>query len=89
MIIKCPECASRHLIADNLGWFGRGGPRNVEELLQEKGQGAQSLLSDVSLHCSATNDLAQGVGACHAGQSVWRQGAYRVLHLDATSCVVV
>lgn len=37
VIITCPGCESRHLIADNLGWFGEH--RNIEEILAEKGQG--------------------------------------------------
>lgn len=37
VIIKCPECGSRHLIADRLGWFGDNA--SVETILKEKGQG--------------------------------------------------
>lgn len=37
VIITCPGCESRHLIADNLGWFGEH--RNIEEILSGKGQG--------------------------------------------------
>lgn len=36
VIIKCPECSSRHLIADRLGWFGDNS--SVESILKEKGQ---------------------------------------------------
>ena len=42
VIIKCPECGSRHLIADRLGWFGDSA--SVETILKEKGQGACPLL---------------------------------------------
>lgn len=39
VIIQCPGCKNRHLIADNLSWFteNAGQPRNIEELIAEKG----------------------------------------------------
>ena len=37
VIVQCPQCKSRHLLADNLGWFGGRG--NIEDLMREKGQG--------------------------------------------------
>lgn len=36
VIVQCPGCQARHLIADNLGWFG--GRRNVEEMAADQGQ---------------------------------------------------
>lgn len=35
VIITCPGCDARHLIADNLGWFGE--ERNIEQILAKKG----------------------------------------------------
>jgi len=41
VLIECPGCASRHLIADHLGWFeaGQKGHANtVEEMMKKKGE---------------------------------------------------
>lgn len=38
VIITCPGCESRHLIADNLGWFGADDESNIEKILAKKGQ---------------------------------------------------
>ncbi|KLT44023.1 zf-DNL-domain-containing protein, partial [Cutaneotrichosporon oleaginosum] len=42
VIIQCPECKARHLIADHLGWFnevtGDGQHKTVEELVKAKGE---------------------------------------------------
>lgn len=51
VIIKCPECGSRHLIADRLGWFGDNA--SVETILKEKGQGECSCV----LVCTTTAHL--------------------------------
>lgn len=35
VIATCPGCEARHLIADNLNWFGEG--RNIEEIMRKRG----------------------------------------------------
>ncbi|PWN52063.1 hypothetical protein IE53DRAFT_385536 [Violaceomyces palustris] len=39
VIIQCPSCKSRHLIADNLSWFtdSKNDPRTIEEIVKAKG----------------------------------------------------
>lgn len=49
VIIKCPECGSRHLIADRLGWFGDSA--SVETILKEKGQGACPWITPQHILC--------------------------------------
>ncbi|KAK4049544.1 hypothetical protein OIV83_004041 [Microbotryomycetes sp. JL201] len=52
VLVECPACQNRHLIADNLGWFsstpstahpqglpiGTKQPRTIEDLMREKGE---------------------------------------------------
>ena len=37
VIVQCPGCKRRHLLADRLGWFGEDG--SVEDILARHGQG--------------------------------------------------
>ncbi|KAH8605443.1 DNL zinc finger [Trypanosoma vivax] len=37
VIVQCPSCEVRHLLADNLGWF-TDEARNIEDILREKGE---------------------------------------------------
>jgi hypothetical protein len=43
ILIECPGCQNRHLIADNLGWF-RDGKTTIEDLVKEKGEGIRKVV---------------------------------------------
>lgn len=41
VLIQCPGCRTRHLMADHLGWFDRDhrlGKRTIEEILESRGE---------------------------------------------------
>lgn len=40
VVIKCPGCEKRHVIADNLGYFSAitGGRTNIEQIAEDKGE---------------------------------------------------
>ncbi|CAE8714133.1 unnamed protein product, partial [Polarella glacialis] len=37
VLVTCPHCNNRHLIADRLGWFQDGGT-DIEQIMREKGE---------------------------------------------------
>lgn len=45
VLIECPGCKNRHLIADNLGWF-RDQRTTVEDLVKEKGEAVRKVIVD-------------------------------------------
>ena len=47
VIIQCPGCQKRHLVADNLGWFKHFKGRNVEDYLKLKNE--QIIGGDIEL----------------------------------------
>jgi len=38
VIVECPGCTVKHLIADNLGWFTDSEDRTIEDVLRSKGE---------------------------------------------------
>ncbi|KAI7859485.1 DNL zinc finger-domain-containing protein [Circinella umbellata] len=45
VLIECPGCKNRHLIADNLGWF-KDQSTTVEDLVKEKGEAIRKVVVD-------------------------------------------
>jgi len=46
--VQCPSCKNRHLIADNLNWFGEEAT-NVEKFAKERGYQFSQRLADGTL----------------------------------------
>lgn len=54
VIVTCPKCDARHLIADNLGWFGD--ERNIEQVLAQKGQ-TVTKITDKDIEYTPPDDI--------------------------------
>ena len=50
--MQCPQCKTRHLIADNIGWFKdltkEIGGKNIEEIAELKGEEIKKQLEQVT-----------------------------------------
>jgi protein import protein ZIM17 len=47
VLLECPGCSVRHVVADHLGWFGAKG--TVEDFAAERGGAVVSRLADNTL----------------------------------------
>ena len=56
VLITCDGCKNRHLIADNLGWFGDGNS-NIETILAEKGVDVRKFQEEGEIQLT-TEDVA-------------------------------
>ncbi|KAI3428608.1 hypothetical protein D9Q98_007431 [Chlorella vulgaris] len=59
VIVECPGCQNKHLIADNLGWFGQKG--TVEEFAQQRGSTVVRKLADGTVELSPEDLLGLGL----------------------------
>lgn len=50
VIVQCPGCKNRHLLADRLGWFGEDG--SIEDILARHGQGSACHQMSLCADCS-------------------------------------
>ena len=64
VLVTCPQCQARHLLADRLGWFGE--PGSVDDFLADHGQGGLAF----SL---STGSLLGGVGRMGWGSACAKQ----------------
>ena len=67
VLITCDGCKNRHLIADNLGWFGNPGA-NVESILQEKGIDVRKFQEEGELQLTEEDLADLELGKAHAEQ---------------------
>lgn len=60
VIVQCSGCNSRHLIADNLGWFSDQ-KKNIEDILREQGQTVTAGVTFENINKNnAEDDLVHG-----------------------------
>lgn len=55
VLVKCPECKNRHLIADHLGWFNSedltqsGKLKDIEDIMRAKGETVKKVSTEQEL----------------------------------------
>ena len=67
VLVECPGCHARHLIADHLGWFGEKG--NVEDFVKAKGHVVKTQQVDGTVELTpeqvlGDSKLAQVIDEC-------------------------
>ena len=53
VIVQCPSCSVKHLVADRLGWFGE--PGSVEDFMKQRGGGKLPTIVPADNHLTAPN----------------------------------
>jgi hypothetical protein len=66
VLVQCPGCGGRHLIADHLGWFGSKG--NIEDFAKEKGHAVVRHAADGTLEL--TPEDVMGPAATKAAEEL-------------------
>lgn len=61
VLVDCPGCHVRHLIADRKGWFGQTG--SVEDFLAQKGEETKRLTGEDALELTAEELAGWSAGA--------------------------
>ena len=73
VIVTCPGCDNRHLIADRFGWFGE--PGSIEDYLAQKGETVFRGRDDGTLELSP--DMLAGWSPKRQQQQVMRNNGRR------------